>query len=43
VKVLSQNFCHGDLVVVEATGEGAWDSVSEMAELVARELDHEEP
>ncbi|HEU4849358.1 MAG TPA: HPr family phosphocarrier protein [Terrimesophilobacter sp.] len=43
VKVLSQNFCHGDPVVVEATGDGAWESVSEMADLVARELDHEEP
>lgn len=43
VKVLSQNFCHGDLVVVEATGDGAWEAVSEMADLVARELDHEEP
>lgn len=43
VKVLSQNFCHGDLVVVEATGAGARESVREMADLVARELDHEEP
>lgn len=43
VKVLSQNFCHGDVVVVEATGEGARDSVRAMVDLVARELEHEEP
>lgn len=42
VKVLSQNFCFGDLVVVEAQGEGAEESVRQMVELVARELDHEE-
>ena len=42
VKVLYQNFCHGDVVVVESTGDGAEDSVREMAELVARELDHED-
>ena len=42
VKVLSQNFCYGDLVVVEATGDGAEASVREMVELVARELDDEE-
>ena len=42
VKVLSQNFCHGDVVVVESTGDGAEDSVREMAELVARELDHDD-
>lgn len=42
VKVLSQNFCHGDVVVVESSGDGAEDSVREMAELVARELDDED-
>ncbi|MBB5633351.1 phosphocarrier protein [Cryobacterium mesophilum] len=42
VKVLSQNFCYGDLVVVEATGDGAEDSVREMAELVARELEEDD-
>lgn len=39
VKVLSQNFCHGDVVVVEACGEGAEESVRQMADLVSRELD----
>lgn len=39
VKVLSQNFCHGDVVVVESSGEGAEGSVREMVDLVARELD----
>ena len=43
VKVLSQNFCHGDVVVVEATGEGARESVRAMVDLVARELEHEGP
>jgi phosphocarrier protein HPr len=42
VKVLSQNFCHGDAVVVESSGEGAEASVREMADLVARELDDED-
>lgn len=42
VKVLSQNFCFGDLVVVESQGEGAEESVRQIVELVARELDHEE-
>lgn len=42
VKVLSQNFGHGDVVVVESSGEGAEASVREMASLVARELDHED-
>ncbi|MBX3067354.1 MAG: HPr family phosphocarrier protein [Microbacteriaceae bacterium] len=41
VKVLSQNFCHGDLVVVEAKGDGAAESVRQMVELIAQELDHE--
>lgn len=43
VKVLSQNFCHGDVIVVEANGDGAESSVRVMAELVAGELDHDEP
>jgi len=42
VKVLSQNFCHGDVVVVESSGDGAEASVREMAELVAKELDNED-
>ncbi|MEO9103735.1 MAG: HPr family phosphocarrier protein [Terrimesophilobacter sp.] len=42
VKVLSQNFCHGDVVVVESSGDGAASSVREMADLVARELDDED-
>jgi phosphocarrier protein len=39
VKVLSQNFSHGDIVVVEASGAGAENSVRAMVDLVARELD----
>lgn len=42
VKVLSQNFSHGDLVVVESSGEGAEDSVRQMVDLVSRELDIED-
>lgn len=42
VKVLSQNFCHGEVVVVESSGDGAERSVREMAVLVAKELDHED-
>lgn len=41
VKVLSQNFSHGDLVVVESQGEGAEESVRQMVELIAQELDSE--
>lgn len=42
IKVLSQNFCHGDLVVVESQGDGAAESVRQMAELIAKELDHDD-
>jgi phosphotransferase system HPr (HPr) family protein len=42
VKVLSQDFCHGDVVVVESSGAGAEASVRRMADLVARELDSED-